>query len=935
MKRHTLLAAAAGLFAAFAAGGAELPFGTGLFINGTTFTPHAFDVEWHGFGAIGLPDADAPTGETGNYPKHLVRHFTLNTGMAADSSVFDGVAMFSETPEGAIQANWTVVTRKSGSFAEAFVGGDIPFSRIGGGMALIDGKGLPIPAEKGQARHLFRGNASSLELRTPDGAADLKVAFDEPTAILLQDGRHWNGDDLTLRFYFASGGAEAGREYAIRATIETPAVGPQTLTVADPVCISAGPDWLPLTQEPWIVPGSALDFSSVIPRHKPAGRFGRVVVRGDHFEFENLPGVPQRFYGVNVCGTANLPDTMDQAERFVSQLERIGYNTLRLHHHERWIVAEDGRLHDGLDNTMPCPELMDKFDMLVAACVKHGIYLTTDLYVSRSHVISWRSLGIDRDGTVSPNQYKILCAFWEPAITNLCAWSRNFMLHKNPYTGRSLAEEPALATLALVNEGNLGSFGTPSHGELQCVRDAWRQWLAAKRTNADDGTGFDWSSIPDTIPDGISSPDGSTPRYRHVAAYTIFLAEAEARLFERLRDFVRDELHCSAPLSNLSGWYEPAQYALPRSEFDYSDAHFYVDHPEFLGKPWQLPTYCPNVNPMLGEDSGVRNFVWKRTMGKPFCITEFNYSAPGRYRGVGGIATGALGALQDWCGIWRFAWSHSREGIVAPGGRIGSFDLANDPLSLAAERAALCLFLRRDLGTLGMEAPVLLDAGTLRDPRHGAPALASFGRNVDAWTRKVGTVFNGNWKRPNAIDAEGCRKESEAVSIDPSTGTFLLDTPCTAGGFAESGAHVAGPLRFALADAPATVWVSSLDGNPISKSSHLLLTHLTDVQNTGIQYADPKLTILLDWGRLPHLMRRGVAAIELALEEGDGSSPQDGATHAWRVWRLSPGGRRVGEVPSTVSLSGDASTSIARLCFTAHTDYDPSTATYLYEIVRE
>ena len=33
---------------------------------------------------------------------------------------------------------------------------------------------------------------------------------------------------------------------------------------------------------------------------------------------------------------------------------------------------------------------------------------------------------------------------------------------------------------------------------------------------------------------------------------------------------------------------------------------------------------------------------FRRLTDKPFCITEFNYAAPGRFRGVGGIATGAL-----------------------------------------------------------------------------------------------------------------------------------------------------------------------------------------------------------------------------------------------------------------------------------------------------
>ena len=977
MKRHAMLlaaaVAAASLPAVSLAVEAKLIFGTGLDIDGITFTPHAFNLNWNGFGALGRPDLDTPDEGAGEAPGRLLRHFILNTG-TDDAPVFSGTGTFSEASDGGIRAEWRVTPDKSGRFAEAFVGGDIPFSRIGGGVAILDGEELPIPATRGAVKHLFRKPVSNIELRGSDGATILRIALDEPTPILLQDNRHWKGTDLGLRLYFAYSYCEAGKEYAVKAKFFTGDAGAErlSLAVADPVRITAGPDWLPLAREPWIEPGTALDFSSVIPHHEPAGKFGRVVVRGGHFEFENLPGVPQRFYGVNLCSTANMPNTAEEAERFAAHLARMGYNTVRIHHHERWLVREDGKLpEDGAlgDRALPVgadrraartggsgaeppsfvdtaldPALIDKLDILVAACIRHGIYLTTDLYVSRGHVIPWRAIGIDKDGPVRQDSYKLLCAFWEPAYSNLCAWSRNFMTHRNPYTGRTLAEEPALATLALVNEGNLGNFGASALRELPCVQEAWKTWLDAKRNekwkmekgnkDGEEDAGHSSFSISHSSLDDLYSQPAAE-----------FLADTETRLYERLRDFVRDELHCPVPLSNLSGWYDPVQSALPRSKFDYIDAHFYVDHPQFLGKPWRLPSRCPNQNPMRGDNRGVQECVWRRQMDKPFCVTEFNFSGPGRFRGVGGIATGAIAALQDWGGLWRFAWSHARGGITAPGGQMGYFDLSNDPLSLAAERAALCLFLRGDISPLEAEEPIILDAAALRDPANGAPKLATLGDSAKAWEAKVGTTFDGSRKRSNAI-------ESKAVSIDPSSGTFLIDTPRTCGGFAESGVHTAGPLRFEILastnhsslvtrhsslrggdSVAATIWISSLDGAPIATSSHLLLTHLTDVQNSGIEYADPGLTILLNWGKLPHLMRNGAAEIELTLSESAGGVPPSlaettAATGGCRVYRLSPGGRRLGEVPATF----DPAT--GRLAFTARTDYTPDTATYLYEIER-
>ena len=735
---------------------AMVSFDGGLSTPVSPFSPMLYEPGWTGHGATSVPGEDADGWH----------RFTMRTANASGAPRIDGRSRFAETGDGAIRAEWTATPSADATLAELFVAGSVPFSRFGGGTALLDGRALEIPVQIGPKAHLFRGAVTNFALLDRDGAERLRVAFDAPTRILLQDGRHWDGTALSLRFFFAEGPVEGGRRYEVRSTVRTPADGPLVLSEGNPVTLEAGPDWIPLEGAVWIEPGSALDFSRVVPHHAPAGQFGCVVAVGGHFEFEGLPGEPQRFYGVNLCGDANTPSTREAADRFAANLARMGYNAVRFHHHERVLLG--GAYREGMDDTRPDPAAMERFDALVAACVEHGIYLTT-------WFTTWRSLGIDRDGCItSTGDYKLLCAFWEPAFTNLCEWSRAFLGHVNPHTGRSLAEEPALCALALVNEGNLGNWNTAPLRDLPGVATAWRHWLAAKRNDgalrandgaadaANEGGGsaanegapvivaeggpviagaaspviaaegrpviageagpsFDWNSIPDEIPDAVYADDGSTPERRHAAAFAIFLAEREERLASRLRDFLRDELHCKAPVSSLSCWYNPVQYQLVRERcFDYVDDHFYVDHPSFLGESWKLPSRCPNANPILGPGAGSRSCAFRRLLDKPFCITEWNYAGPGRYRGVGGIATGALGALQDWSGLWRFAWSHGKAGVETPEKKtMGYFDVSGDPLSLAAERAALCLFLRRDLEPLAAESPIVLDEAALLDPRNG------------------------------------------------------------------------------------------------------------------------------------------------------------------------------------------------------------------------
>jgi hypothetical protein len=91
--------------------------------------------------------------------------------------------------------------------------------------------------------------------------------------------------------------------------------------------------------------------------------------------------------------------------------------------------------------------------------------------------------------------------------------------------------------------------------------------------------------------------------------------------------------------------------------------------------------------------------------------------------------------------------------------------------------------------------------------------------------------------------------------------------------------------------ADATVWVSALDQEPITKSKRLLLTHLTDLQNTDIQYKEEERQTLLAWGKLPHLVRNGQALVRLRLD-----SPA-----SFKAWVLSNSGKRLGLLPVIAS----------------------------------
>jgi len=736
---------------------------------------------------------------------------------------------------------------------------------------------------------------------------------------------------------------------------------PSTPNTNAPVVITAGDDWVPLRSELDIEPGSALDFSAMGFVDAPAGKHGRVIARPDgQFAFANSPKKAQRFYGVNLCFGAQYLGRED-ADHLADRLVRLGYNAVRIHHYERDLTQ--GQSPTSTLN----PQKLDQLDYLAATLIRRGIYLTTDLFVSRP--VPYRQIGIDRDGQIPMDTFKILVPVHEGAFNDWHAFAQAFLNHVNPYTQRRYADEPGLAWLAMINEGNFGNF----FKDILTIPEwkiAWNRWLAkhyADRSALAVAWGSDLKESENPATQSVELPQRLQADGLRARDCIAFLAATERNMVLRMEAVLHDELNCRALVSNSSSWTRFTTDQSAREIYDYVDDHFYVDHPQFLEGSWRLPSRCSNSSPLAEGAAGGRSLTFTRLFGKPFTVTEYNYSGPGRFRGVGGILTGALGALQGWGGIWRFAYSHSREAMFRPT-PMGYFDMASDPLSQAAERASLCLFLRGDLATAPHSVALVMTDADLAGPAAKIPTLAPKWHWL-AWSTRVGTqvapspaqtfphtaflplgwqtpasaytskatlaldpytVDNGqliaelgkrglfvNGGAPDPV-TKMFRSETGEITIDGQTDRLILDTPRTAGGYAPQGRRVettVGGVSFTLSGSDATLWVSSLDSNPIRRSSRLLVTHLTDLQNSDIRYAEAARRTLLEWGHLPHLARAGKADLSIRLQ-----SPA-----RYQVWALAPSGKRLASVP--VHAEKDS------IQFTADVAADPANgARMVYEV---
>ena len=726
------------------------------------------------------------------------------------------------------------------------------------------------------------------------------------------------------------------------------AAGGLAIAYAGPVVVPESGGWVRVDHRKTILPGSALDFTGVVPHHAPAGKHGFLRAVGDHVEFEGLPGVPQRFYGVDLCQSACFPETPEEAERLAERIFRLGYNAVRIHHHDGSLARyENGAL-------VPIPENVDKLDRLLAACVKRGLYLTTDLHVSRR--AAWRDFGIDRDGGA---MVKAVQFTTERGFRDWCDFARLFLGHVNPYTGRSLADEPALVFLCtqnecLFDEDFKGMCAVPELG----VAEKWAQFVAESREKNPGA----WPGIrPDrpvdrTLPWAVEAGKD--------AALFGFWNWLHARFFRRAEAFLRDELGVRALLTGdnfclISG----SVLEMQDSVYGYCDQHVYMnDRLRWIDRNWAAPLAADARNPILRTWGMLEDgFGYMRLWGRPFCVTEWNYKGLNAYRSMAGIAFGSMAALQGWSGLWRFAYSHNRTVFGDNRGAPEHFDLARDPLALASDRATLTLYLRGDLAEAGTTLAVdytdqVLDSAQGRGWRVN-PGLP----NDVAWTHRVGSVIRGRGAPDGAtviarnecaaIDPERVAAPSAGVSIDRKRGTFAVATPRTCGVFARGGRMEAGALRVVFGDethaeSPATVFATSLDGAPLAESRRILVTHLTDCRARGFATTDELGSIILRWngagdpnGTMPLFLKEGTAQIELALAAphlsansanlANGANGVNGANPAeWRVHALGTDGRRECEVPCAF----DPAT--GRLRFTASVR-QPFGGCMLYELVRD
>ncbi len=257
------------------------------------------------------------------------------------------------------------------------------------------------------------------------------------------------------------------------------------VAVADPAATtgaSAG-EWF---EWPAVEPraGTALDLAGLNAR--PAGALGRIGVRDGHFA--TADGTRIRFWGCNISAAENFVDA-EMATRLAHRLAQGGINIVRLHHLDNnWAVATRGSIWSPDDprRLKIDPVQLDKVHRFVAALKAEGIYVNVNLKVSRTYSAAD---GFPASVSDCPPFQKRVDYFDRRMIELQKDYARQLLTAKNPYTGFSLADDPAVAVVEINNENALLGLRTrdvgrglellpePFRGNLVAL---WNAWLARR-----------------------------------------------------------------------------------------------------------------------------------------------------------------------------------------------------------------------------------------------------------------------------------------------------------------------------------------------------------------------------------------------------------------------------------------------------------------------
>ncbi|MHC8367369.1 glycoside hydrolase 5 family protein [Pseudomonas sp. ZT5P21] len=621
------------------------------------------------------------------------------------------------------------------------------------------------------------------------------------------------GDKSEVRAFFYKNTIKPGRQN-IKATLTLSgdvALGPTTTErfgMVDPK------SW-PSDKLDWKT--SPVDLSFLNANEKPAGKRGFVKASGEQLLFAD--NTPARFWGTNMSAYALFRTPDDDIKLQAKRLSALGFNLVRLHHHDSpWVspnIFGDPALPH--DTQQPSPESLKKIDWWIKCLKDEGIYVWLDLHVERALTEKDNIYGFEEMPKNSANSadlkgYAYVNITIQQAMKRFAA---AYLTHVNSYTGLAYKDDPAIAAVLITNENDVTHhFGNallpdknvPKHSKI-------------------------YMAEAEAFANQHNLPASKTWRSWEHGPSKLFLNDLERRFDVDMIKHLRD-VGVKVPIATTSSWGGDGLSSLPAlTSGDVIDTHSY-------GGSGQL-----EKNPL--SSAGIVDWIAAgQVTGKPLTVTEWNsepFPTPDRHSLP--LYVAGTASHQGWDALMQYAYS--QEPLSGGWMTGGNWNAYNDPATLATLPAAALLYRRADVSeasttyvfaptsaTLFNQSITPANSALLRTAREKGKLQIAMPQTPELpWLQTGASASNAQvFHDPDQslLDANASEATTDTGELKRNwkQGIYTINTPRTqaATGWIGGEAISLGNVQVQVKTPNASVVVQSLNDTPIGQSQDLMIS---------------------------------------------------------------------------------------------------------------
>jgi lysophospholipase L1-like esterase len=445
--------------------------------------------------------------------------------------------------------------------------------------------------------------------------------------------------------------------------------------------------------------GSVTDASFLLDA--PAGKHGFASAKGEDIYFED--GTRARFWGITV-GRESVCPTVSQTDELVNRIAQSGYNLVRLHQFDT--SEQFDLLFGDTDEKHVNKEQLDKMFYFIAELKKKGIYIYMDLLNKRN----FKKALSQSHGNVGEAKY-----FDEEIINLQKEYAKEIFNTVNPYTGLTLADDPAVVFAQLVNEGGILNINKDSMSKyyIDEMHGLFNDWLTDKYKTTEtlkttwnesftEGESLESKTVT-FFGDGTKTLDELMATFNDTKKADVygFLYNLTEKYYISMRDYLREiGVKCMLTGVGMGGGLKGSNQAkatvrINKEHMDFTDDHVYMSHP-YSGMNMVSGTYASSYS-MLYKPELFKALTDKRPYNQPFVISEWESCNINEYRAESLPMMAGYACFQNYTPIHFCLISGGVEANNINGYNSDTFSVYCDPVQTALAPMAAMIYLRHEV----------------------------------------------------------------------------------------------------------------------------------------------------------------------------------------------------------------------------------------------